>query len=66
MKQEGQFCLKKTLQRKKKVFGEGKEIKLSLAWKIETEWISQEKQHLKTQPSEILTISLEGTGQDRA
>lgn len=56
----------KDFTEEKKVFGEGKEIKLSLAWKIETEWISQEKQHSKTQPSEILTISLEGTGQDRA
>lgn len=55
----------KDFTEKKKVFGEGKEIKLSLAWQIETEQISQEKQHFKTQPSEILTISLEGTGQDR-
>lgn len=63
MKQEGQFCLKKTSQRKK-VLAEGKEIKLSLAWKMETEWTSQEKWHLKTRRAEILTISFEGTEQD--
>lgn len=38
--------------------------KLVLAWKIEPERTSQEKWHLKTQPSEILTISLEGRRQD--
>lgn len=52
--------MKKTSQRKK-VLAEGKEIKLSLSWKMETEWTSQEKWHLKTQSSEILTISFEGT-----
>lgn len=39
--------------------------KSCLAWKTETEWAVQEKLYLRTQPSEVLTISLEARGQDR-